>query len=92
MPGPASLLAGDAGRPPRARLRGHDVSRLGRQVVAERQALAEIEAALDRIATGQYGRCEQCHQPISAGLLARRPEARFCAACSRRSAPLPAYA
>ena len=33
---------------------------LARQAVAERQALAEIEAALDRIASGQYGWCEQC--------------------------------
>jgi RNA polymerase-binding transcription factor DksA len=63
-----------------------DVLRLARRVVAERQALAEIEAALDRIAGGQYGRCEQCHRPMSAGLLAAQPEARFCSACSRHSA------
>jgi DnaK suppressor protein len=63
-----------------------DVSRLARRVVAERQALAEIEAALDRIAGGHYGRCEQCHRPISAGLLTAQPEARFCSACSRHSA------
>ena len=67
-----------------------DVSRLARRVVAERQALAEIEAALDRIAGGRYGRCEQCHRPISAGLLAAQPEARFCAACGRHSAHLAA--
>jgi RNA polymerase-binding transcription factor DksA len=65
-----------------------EVSRLARRVVAERQALAEIEAALDRIAGGQYGRCEQCHRPISAGLLTAQPEARFCSACSRHSAHL----
>jgi RNA polymerase-binding transcription factor DksA len=75
-----------------ARPVGEDVARLGRRVVAERQALAEIEAALDRIAVGQYGRCEQCHRPISAGLLAAQPEARFCSACSRHSAHLAAGA
>lgn len=65
-----------------------DVSRLARRVVAERRVLAEIEAALDRIAGGRYGRCEQCHRPISVGLLTAQPEARFCSACSRHSARL----
>ena len=56
---------------------------LARQVVAERQALAEIESALDRIAAGQYGWCEQCGRPIAATVLAVQPEVRFCAACGR---------
>jgi RNA polymerase-binding transcription factor DksA len=55
--------------------------RLARAVVAERQALVEIEAALDRITRGQYGRCEQCREPISAELLASHPQARYCTAC-----------
>lgn len=81
-----------AGEAPSARHGGAETLRLARCVVAERQALAEIEAALDRIALGHYGRCEQCHRPISAGLLTAQPEARFCSACMRRSAPLVAYA
>jgi hypothetical protein len=56
---------------------------LARQAVAERQRLADFEAALNRIATGKYGWCEQCRRPISAVLLATRPQARFCAACAR---------
>ena len=56
---------------------------LARQAVAERQALAEIEAALDRIAAGRYGWCEQCSRPIAAALLAASPQARYCAACRR---------
>ncbi len=59
---------------------------LARQAVAERQALAEIEAALDRIAAGRYGWCEQCSRPIAAALLAASPQARYCAACGRRPA------
>ena len=55
---------------------------LARQAVAERQALAEIEAALDRIASGQYGWCEQCDRPIAAALLAAQPQARYCAVCA----------
>jgi DnaK suppressor protein len=55
---------------------------LARRTVAERQALADIEAALDRLSSGQYGRCEQCREPISAALLARQPQARYCTACA----------
>jgi DnaK suppressor protein len=58
------------------------VRRLARRTVAERQALAEIEAALNRIANGQYGRCEQCREAIAPALLARQPQARYCTACS----------
>jgi DnaK suppressor protein len=60
---------------------------LARQAVAERQALAEIEAALDRISSGRYGWCEQCSRPIGAALLAAQPQARYCAACARQPAP-----
>jgi DnaK suppressor protein len=68
---------------PPARLRAARRARqLARRTVTERQALAEIEAALDRIASGQYGRCEQCREPLSAALLARQPQARYCTACA----------
>jgi hypothetical protein len=89
--GPPELAAPSPGRVAEARPASpgdRDMSRLARRVVAERQALAEIEAALDRIAGGRYGRCEQCHRPISARLLTAQPEARFCSACSRHSAHL----
>jgi DnaK suppressor protein len=65
---------------------------LARQAVAERQALAEIEAALDRIASGQYGWCEQCGRPIAATLLAAQPQSRYCAACRRLPPKRAAYA
>jgi DnaK suppressor protein len=57
---------------------------IGRQAVAERQALAEIEAALDRMTAGRYGWCEQCGQRIAADLLAVQPQARYCTACCRQ--------
>lgn len=85
-PDAAALWAGQAAGPPQASPGDQDFSRLARRAVAERQALAEIEAALDRLAGGQYGRCEQCHRPISAGLLTAHPEARFCSACNRHAA------
>jgi DnaK suppressor protein len=70
--------AGGGGESRRAR-------QLARQTVAERQALAEIEAALDRIATGRYGWCEQCGRPIAVALLAARPQARYCVPCGRQA-------
>ena len=67
---------------------------LARQAVAERQALVEIEAALDRLEHGTYGQCEQCGRPIGTALLAARPQARYCGACGphRRKPRRLAYA
>jgi RNA polymerase-binding transcription factor DksA len=54
-----------------------------RRTVAERRALAEIEAALARLAGGRYGRCEQCGAAIAVSRLAEAPQARYCPACDR---------
>lgn len=62
--------------PPRIRL-------LLRRAVAERRKLAEIEAALSRLASGGYGLCELCREPIARAALGRRPEARYCEECQR---------
>lgn len=56
---------------------------LARQAVIERQALAEIEAALARITAGEYGWCEECGRPIESAILAAQPEVRYCPACGR---------
>jgi DnaK suppressor protein len=56
--------------------------RLLRRAVAARQRLADIEEALDRVAAGSFGRCEQCGAPISELLLAAAPESRYCARCA----------
>ena len=55
--------------------------RLLRQAVAARQRLADTEGALARLATGGFGRCEQCGTRISPVLLAAAPEARYCTRC-----------
>jgi RNA polymerase-binding protein DksA len=47
-----------------------------------RRHLAEIDAALLRLAAGSYGRCENCGQPIGAGRLAARPAATTCISCA----------
>lgn len=44
--------------------------------------LADIDAALDRIAHGSYGRCLACGGPMGLQRLRAIPEARYCMACS----------
>ena len=51
---------------------------------AAREDLAEIEAALARLADGSYGSCQVCGARISAERLAARPAARACVGCVRR--------
>ena len=43
--------------------------------------LAEVEAALARMADGTYGECSECGQPIHASRLTANPTARRCVAC-----------
>lgn len=47
----------------------------------DRQELEEIQAALDRIAAGTYGRCQDCGQPIAPARLEALLTARRCTAC-----------
>jgi RNA polymerase-binding transcription factor DksA len=46
------------------------------------QHIAEIDAALGRLADGVYGTCERCGQPIPPARLEVRPVARTCVACA----------
>jgi DnaK suppressor protein len=49
-----------------------------------REHLAQVDAALARLAEGSYGRCERCGQPIGAARLAARPVATTCMGCAGR--------
>ncbi len=53
-------------------------------VVVDRIAreLAEVDAALGRIASGSYGTCSACGGPLGLQRLRAIPEARFCLGCS----------
>jgi len=51
---------------------------------AARVDLAEIQAALARLADGSYGTCQACGQQISPERLAARPAARTCVGCRPR--------
>jgi DnaK suppressor protein len=62
-------------------------SQLDASVVRARSSVAEIEAALARLADGTYGRCEACGRPIAEGRLEALPTARTCIACAARARP-----
>lgn len=49
-----------------------------------RHHLAEIDAALVRVADGSYGICEVCGQPIPSGRLEARPTSRTCVGCASK--------
>lgn len=48
-----------------------------------RRTLGLVEAALDRLEGGTYGRCRKCGQPIDAERLAAIPYAALCMACKQ---------
>jgi len=49
-----------------------------------RQHLAQIDAAVLRLAEGRYGTCESCGVSIGAARLAARPVAATCINCASR--------
>ncbi len=50
---------------------------------SEEQLIEEINAALDRLDQGIYGRCAACQQEIPKERLQALPYARYCVACTR---------
>jgi RNA polymerase-binding protein DksA len=50
----------------------------------EEQLLQEIEAALQRIDQGTFGRCEECQRPIPRARLQAIAYARRCVDCARK--------
>ena len=48
---------------------------------AERRLLRQVDAALEKIRSGTYGRCEKCGNEIGEKRLEALPFARYCIAC-----------
>jgi RNA polymerase-binding transcription factor DksA len=62
---------------------GRDSHRaLSRRAVVARYALAETDKALHRLATGEFGQCEDCAGDIPHARLLAEPEARYCERCA----------
>jgi RNA polymerase-binding transcription factor DksA len=55
---------------------------LSRRAVVARYALAETDKALHRLATGDFGHCEDCAGDIPQARLLAEPEARYCERCA----------
>ncbi|MFE2289709.1 TraR/DksA family transcriptional regulator [Streptomyces sp. NPDC059452] len=58
--------------------RAHVVALLARA----REHLAELDLAVERLETGDYGCCEACGEPIPAARLEVRPAATTCVGCA----------
>jgi RNA polymerase-binding transcription factor DksA len=80
----ASAAAAPAGAAPAGGPGERKVRKLLRRTVAARRALADTEEALNRLASGRYGRCEGCTAAIPARLLAAAPDSRYCPRCRPR--------
>lgn len=48
-----------------------------------REEMRQIDEAILRIRTNQYGRCRGCHSPIDIGRLESAPAAEFCVLCQQ---------
>lgn len=57
------------------------------RLAVTRRAMVDIEAALRRLDSGSYGRCDGCERRIPFRLLEERPHRRFCPVCQRTAAP-----
>ncbi|TPW77732.1 TraR/DksA family transcriptional regulator [Schumannella soli] len=64
----------------------HEWSRLEGSRAELETELAELDAADARVASGAYGVCARCGQPIPEAQLERRPARTLCVACADRVA------
>ena len=55
-----------------------------RMLSEDGDVLKLIEEALKRLVDGEYGRCQECGEPISEGRLKIRPYAIFCVKCKTK--------
>jgi DnaK suppressor protein len=51
---------------------------------SHREILGQVERALRRLESGEYGICESCGQPIGKGRLSAFPRATMCVTCKQR--------
>jgi RNA polymerase-binding transcription factor DksA len=60
----------------------YERSQLGALIEQAERHVADVRAALDRVAAGRYGVCERCGRPIPPARLEARPVARTCVGCA----------
>jgi RNA polymerase-binding transcription factor DksA len=62
----------------------YERSRLSALIAQADEQLAEVQAALVRLAEGSYGQCERCGEQIAAERLEALPATRTCRDCAAR--------
>ncbi len=82
--GSASSTTGDDEHDPEGATIGFERAQAMALLAQAQEHLAAIDAALDRLTAGTYGRCVSCGQPIAAERLEARPEAARCITCASR--------
>jgi DnaK suppressor protein len=78
----ASSTTGDDEHDPEGSTIGFERAQALAQVERAEGRLAEIDAALTRIADGTYGRCTRCRAAIGTERLQARPAAALCVRCA----------
>ncbi|MFB6725740.1 TraR/DksA family transcriptional regulator [Kribbella sp. NPDC056345] len=76
------LTATDDEHDPEGATIAFERSQTSSMLVTASSHLAEVDAALERIASGTYGSCERCGAPIAPERLLARPAARTCITCA----------
>jgi DnaK suppressor protein len=82
----ATDVATDDEHDPEGATIAYERSRLSALITQADEQLLEIQAALERIAAGSYGRCEVCGERIASARLEALPATRTCRDCSSRTA------
>ena len=59
------------------------ISLLNRVTSWYRTEMTQIENALNRVRSNQYGLCAACRRPIDARQLEKAPESEYCFACEK---------
>ncbi len=80
----ASSTTGDDEHDPEGPTIGFERAQALGLLAGAQARLAEITAALDRVADGRYGVCVECGAAIGAERLDARPAAAMCLACVSR--------
>lgn len=57
------------------------VDTLSQQLAGVRRRLVDVEAAMTRLDSGTYGRCDGCDRQLPFEQLEHSPAARYCGAC-----------
>ena len=78
----SQLTASDDEHDPEGSTIAFERAQAGTLLAAARSHLADVDAALARIADGSYGYCERCGQLVARDRLLARPTARTCISCA----------